>query len=187
MSRGAPAPQDLLFKIRVLPVSATTETTVAPDNNLDKSVPPTGPFRRYAVDYVALPNEFNFTLEPNGIHSGKLQFMVYVFDTDGLLLNATGQTIELNLSPDSYKRFEHGVIERRLEVSVPTKVDTFLRIGIEDVPTNKFGVVEVPVSTISHLPPLSAQAPASAPAPSNTAPASPAPSTSAAPPAKPQG
>ena len=105
--------------------------------------------------------------------------MVYVFDTDGLLLNATGQTIELNLSPDSYKRFEHGVIERRLEVSVPTKVDTFLRIGIEDVPTNKFGVVEVPVSTISHLPPLSAQAPASAPAPSNTAPTSPAPSTSA--------
>jgi VWFA-related protein len=184
MSRGAPTPQDLLFKVRVLPTSMTTETTVAPDNNLDKSISPTGPFRRYAVDFVALPNEFSLTQESDGRHSGKMQFMVYVFDTDGLLLNATGQTIDLNLSPDSYKRFLQGVIKSHIEVSVPTRIDTFLRIGIEDVPSNKFGVVEIPTSPLSHLKPANYQPPTAAP--SNSTPAAPALSTSPAPPAKPQ-
>jgi VWFA-related protein len=190
MSRGAPTPQDLLFKVRVLPTSSTTETTLAPNNNLDKSVPPSGPFRRYAVDYVALPNEFSLTQGPDGRHTGKLQFMVYVFDTDGILLNATGQTVDLNLQPDSYKRFLQGVIKSHIEVSVPTRVDTFLRVGIEDVPSNKFGVVEIPTGPLSHLPPLSAPAPAAKPpaaAPSNSPPAAPATSTSPAAPAKPQG
>jgi len=183
MSRGAPTPQDLLFKVRVVPTSATNETTVAKDNNLDKSVPPTGPFRRYAVDYVALPNEFNLITQPNGAHTGKLQFMVYVFDTDGILLNATGQTIDLNLSPESYKRFQQGVIKDHIEVSVPTRIDTFLRVGIEDVSSNKFGVVEMPTGPLSHLPPLDAPAPAAAPSKSPSP--APAASTSPNPAAKP--
>jgi VWFA-related protein len=178
MSRGAPTPQDLLFKVRVVPTSATTETSVAKDNNLDKSVSPTGPFRRYAVDYVALPDEFTLSAQPNGTHTGKLQFMVYVFDTDGILLNATGQTIALSLTPESYKRFRQGVIKDHIEVSVPTRVDTFLRVGIEDVDANKFGVVEVPTGPLSHLTPLDAATPAAAPSKSP----SPAPAASTSPP-----
>jgi VWFA-related protein len=171
MSRGAPAPEDLLFKVRVLPASKTIETTVAEGNTLDRGVPATGPFRRYAVDYVALPNEFKFTLQPDGRRSGHLAFIVYVFDTDGRLLNATGQNIDLNLLPDSYARFLHTAIQRHLEISVPVKQEAFLRVGIEDVSTNKFGVVELPVDTISRLAPAN-YTPAPPPAPTNPPPVS---------------
>jgi VWFA-related protein len=180
MSRGAPTPQDLLFKVRVLPTTSRTETTLAPSNNLDKSIPATGPFRRYAVDYVALPNEFTLTPQPDGKHTGKMQFMVYVFNTDGLLLNATGQTIDLDLSPESYQRFEKGVIKDHIEISVPvTRDDMFLRVGIEDVASNKFGVVEMPVGPLSRLTPLDAQTPPSTPAaaPSKSPASPPTPST----------
>jgi len=166
MSRGAPSPQDILFKIRVLPASTTTEKEVAPGNTLDKSVPPNGPFRRYAVDYVALPSSFKLTQQPDGRHTGHMSFIVYVFDTDGRLLNATGQNIDLNLLPDSYTRFLHTPIQRHLEISVPTRDEAFLRVGIEDVSTNKFGVVEIPVDTIRHLAPANYTPPPPKPAPS---------------------
>jgi VWFA-related protein len=177
MSRGAPAPQDLLFKVRVLPVSTTTEKEVAPGNTIDKSVNPTGPFRRYSIDYVALPSAFTLTEQPNGRRTGSMAFLVYVFDTDGRLLNATGQTIDLNLLPDSYARFLHTPIQRHIEVSVPTRIEAFIRVGIEDVPTNRFGVVEVPVDTVSHLAPANYVPPAKPSSPAPTPSTTPAPTT----------
>jgi VWFA-related protein len=153
MSRGAPAPQDLLFKARVLPASTYTETAVAPDNKLDASVSPKGPFRRYAVDYVALPSELTLTPQPDGRRSGQVEFLTYVFDVDGRLLNATGKAYSLNLSPSTYDRFIHSALQCHLEVSVPTSIATFIRVGVHDIPSNHFGVVELPTDTISHLPP----------------------------------
>ncbi len=44
MSRGGPASADLLFRVRVLPASNTTETVLAPDNQLASIVPSNGPF-----------------------------------------------------------------------------------------------------------------------------------------------
>jgi len=153
MSRGAPAPQDLLFKARVLPASTATENAVAPGNTLDASVSPKGPFRRYDVDYVALPSELTLTPQPDGRRSGQVEFLTYVFDVDGRLLNATGKAYSLNLSPSTYDRFIHSALQCHLEVSVPTSIATFIRVGVHDIPSNHFGVVELPTDTISHLPP----------------------------------
>jgi VWFA-related protein len=191
MSRGAPSPADLLFKVRILPASKATETAVAEGNTLDRGVPATGPFRRYDVDFVALPNEFKFTLLPDGRHSARLAFIVYVFDTDGRLLNSIGQNIDLNLLPDSYARFRNSVIQRHMEISVPVKAEAFLRVGIEDVSTNKFGVVELPVDTISRLAPaVYTPAPPpptpSSPPPASTPPATPAPAPTTSPSPPPQ-
>jgi VWFA-related protein len=177
MARGGPTPQDLLFKVRVLPASTTTETTVAPGNNLNPAHPPIAPFRRYLIDFASLPRELTFRLQPDGHRTGAIEYIAYAYDTDGRLLVGDGKTISLNLPPDKYAQLIRGAIAAHLEISVPTRGDTFLRIGIRDVPTNRFGVVELPVSTVSHLAP---------PAPSNPAPVSPTPSTSPAPAPAPQ-
>lgn len=165
MSRGEPTPQDLLFKVRVLPASNAEESSVAPGNALDASVSPKGPFRRYDVDIAMLPNELTYTVKPDGRHAGEVQFMAYVFDGSGRLLNGTGKSYVLNLPPETYARLLHGAIECHLEVSAPDNVATYLRIGVEDVPSNHFGAVEVPVSDVSHLaPPVYQTAPSAAPA-----------------------
>jgi VWFA-related protein len=57
-SHGAPAPSDILFKVRVLPVTGKNEDTLAPENQADPAGKMKPPFRTFAVDYVALPGEF---------------------------------------------------------------------------------------------------------------------------------
>lgn len=153
MSRGAPAPQNLLFKVRVLPASAATESAVAPDNTLDGTVSPKGPFRRYDVDYVALAKEMTLGAMADGRRSGKVEFLVYVFDVDGRLLNGTGKTLSVTLTPANYTRYIRSVLEGHIEVSVPSEQQTFLRIGVRDLLSDKFGVVEIPTADVSHLAP----------------------------------
>ena len=154
MSRGGPTPQDLLFKVRVLPTSAATENAVAPANSLDASVSPKGPFRRYAVDYVALPSELTLSAQPDGRREGEVEFLVYVFDADGRLLNATGKTVSFNLTPSTYTRLMKSAIECQLEISAPVREETFLRVGVRDIPSNHFGVIEIATASVSHLTPV---------------------------------
>jgi VWFA-related protein len=182
MSRGAPTPEDILFKVRVLPASTTTEDSVAPDNKLDPSVSPKGPFRRYDVDYVSLPSAFKLTQQPDGRRSGQVEFLALVFDVDGRMLASTGKAITLNLTPETYNQFMHSAISCHLEVSVPTSQETFIRIGVRDIPSNKLGVVEVPTSSVSHLAPAVYQTAPASPAKPSTAPPTPA-QTPAPPPA----
>jgi hypothetical protein len=53
----------------------------------------------------------------------------------------------------------------RLQISAPAKSESFLRIGVHDVTSGRFGVVEIPTTVVDRLPPLpSAPAPANPPA-----------------------
>jgi VWFA-related protein len=153
MSRGAPQPADVLFRARVLPASQTTEAKVAPNNKIDPSGSVTGPFRRYDVDIITLPQEFTLAPQPDGHRDGKVEFNVLVYDADGKLLNAIQRTIQLDLKPDTYATFMKGTVSLHLEISVPVRGDNYLRIGIHDLPTDRVGVVEIPVASVSGLPP----------------------------------
>jgi len=79
--------------------------------------------------------------------------VAYVYDTDGRLLNAIGTELSLQAATTDVAKLAHNVVRCHLEISVPDRVETFLRIGVRDLSTNKFGVVEVPASTIGYLPP----------------------------------
>ena len=175
MARGAPTPEDILFKLRVLPASTQTEPQVAPGNELSSNGKVPGPYRRFDVDYASLPQEFSLEQQPDGRHTDKIEFLAYVYDIDGRLLNATGKIVALNLPPDGYRQFLQGSLQFHLEISAPTREETYLRIGIHDLNSNHFGVVEVPAAAVSHLaPPVYPKRPAP---PATSAPPSTAPST----------
>lgn len=153
MSRGGPTPQDILFKVRVLPASATTETVLAPDNQLSLNVPANGPFRRFDIDYISLSGELTFMQQPDGHRAAEAEFMAYVYDTEGRLLNATGKTVSIEAKTTDVAKLMHGIVRCHLELSVPDRAETFLRIGMRDVATNRLGVIEVPALSVSSLPP----------------------------------
>ncbi|MBB5061721.1 VWA domain-containing protein [Granulicella mallensis] len=180
MRRGSPAPVGILFKVRVLPASTATEDTVAKGNQLDPYIPMKGPFQRFDVDFVALPNDFQFTKLSNGLYSGSIEFKAYVYDPDGKLLNAAGSLLHLELKPETYNRFMQEPLAAHLEVSSQAGREAYLRIGIRDVPSNRIGVVEFPLSSVSLLAPPVYPQPAAAP---TTAPAHSAPITPSATPA----
>jgi len=158
MTRGAPMPEDIIFKVRVLPFATGPETRLAPDNTLDPDSPAKGPFHRYAVDYALQPSEITLIPEPNGSHAAQVKFTVYVYDPNGRLLVAAHRGFNLTLKPDLYARFIKSALQCHMEISVPDKTDAYLRIAVQDMPSDKFGVVEIPATAVSKLPPLPATA-----------------------------
>lgn len=181
MARGAPTPQEILFKVRVAPEIKGTELEILPSNRPDPSLRFSGPFRRYAIDYVTLPQELVTTLQPDGKRTGTIEFLALLYDVDGKLLNTAGKTVELHLSPESYTRFVHSSINLHLDVSVPTAKETYLRIAIHDISSNHFGVVELPATSVANLPVVSPPTAPSTPPPTAPAPSTP-PATGAPPP-----
>lgn len=155
MAHGAPAPQDVLFKVRVLRADSKLEDTLAGNNVQPADQPLHPPFRRFTVDIVAVPGDFQLALRNDGHRTGSLEFSVLLYDNDGKLLNTTGKSISLDLTPDRYQQFLTGV-NGHFEISLPAKNnDLFLRIGVHDIPSNRMGVVEVPISSVAKLPPAS--------------------------------
>lgn len=156
MAHGAPAPEDILFKARVLPVGSTPEQALASNNVPGPAHPMKPPFRRFAVDLAAVPDDFQLTLNKDGRRTGAIEFSVLLYDNDGNLLNAIGKTVQLSLTSESYKGFLSGV-NGHFEISVPVKdSNDFLRIGIHDIPSNRMGVIEVPIASVARMTPLAA-------------------------------
>jgi hypothetical protein len=175
MARGAPTPEDILMKVRVLPASNKTEAAVAPGNVLDPNFRVAGPYQRYDVDYVAPAAELALLPQTDGSRAGEIEFLAYVYDADGRLLNAAARSARVKVPAAEVAQFERLPINFHLEISAPARQETYLRVAMRDVTNNRFGVVEVPASTVSHLPPP-VYPPATAP-PATSAPASTAPST----------
>lgn len=159
VSHGAPIPSDILFKVRVVPLTGKNEDTLADDNHAD----PGGggmkpPYRTFAVDYVALPNSFGLTLQKDGRRTGSIEFSTLVFDNNGKLLNIADQQVNMNLTPETYKRFVSNAVRYQLQISAPVKQQSYMRVIIRDVPNNRYGAVEIPTAEVGRLPALEAQA-----------------------------
>jgi VWFA-related protein len=167
MLHGAPLPEDILFKVRILPTSATTDTTLSPHNMPNPAIPFKGPYRQYAVDIALKGSNFRLTRTADGNYTGKAEFKTFVYDSDGKLLNLVAQAVQFNLPLDNARKMLQSALNMHLEVSAPAKSDSYLRVGVRDVTTNQYGVVEIPTAVVSRLPPLppgQEAAPASTPA-----------------------
>jgi len=149
MMRGAPAPTQLLFKVFVGPLGPPTEATVAEGNAATADAK--GPFRRYTVNYAAAPQDMGFKNVGPGKYDIGLQFLVFVYDANGVLVNSIGNTIRATVSVENVKAMMESGLQFHQAVSVPAKGEYYLRIGIHDLLVDHVGAVEVPVSAVKNL------------------------------------
>jgi VWFA-related protein len=163
LTRGAPTPQDVVFKVRVLPASTAPETKLAPGNMLSPTNPSSGPYKRYDIDYALLPTELTLAKDASGVHSGQVKFTVYVYDASGKLLVTAHRGFNLNLKPELYDKFIKAAVQCHMEISVPDKTEGYLRLAVQDVPSDRFGVVEIPAAAVNKLPPPTYGPPPAAP------------------------
>jgi VWFA-related protein len=157
--RGAPTPQDVIFKVRVLPASNALEAKLAPGNTLNPTAPAEGPYRRYDIDFALEASELTFTRDASGNRSGQVKFTVYTYDPDGKLLVAAHRGFNLNLKPELYAKFIKSAVQCHMEISVPGKTEGYLRLAVQDVPSDRLGVVEIAAASVDKLPPPSYGAP----------------------------
>jgi VWFA-related protein len=161
MLRGAPTPTQLLFKVFVGPLGPPTEATVAEGNAAAPEAK--GPFRRYTVNYAASPADLGFKNVAPGKYDIGLQFLVFVYDTNGVLVNSTGNTVKATVTPANVKTMMETGLQFHQTVSVPAKGQYFLRIGVHDLLVDHVGAVEVPVDAVKNLPVVEIPKPKPAP------------------------
>jgi len=156
MMYGAPDPTQITIKARVVPASTTPEDQLAEGNTLNPSSEVKGPYRRYAIDIAADPGSIHIEPASDGNYHATLQFLTYVYDQNGLLLNINDNAVRGNFSPEIYRQILHSGLPYHEEISVPLKGDYYLRIGLHDLTSNSIGALEVPVAAVKNLTPLTA-------------------------------
>jgi len=160
MQWGGPDPKEILFEASVLPATETTEPELAKDNGVAPKT--TGPYRRYVVHFVADPKAVTAAETPTGQHHIDMQFLSFVYNSEGALTTSVGKRIVADLSPEQYKGMLQGGVRYRQEISVPAKGEYFLRVGLQDIATQRVGALEIGIDAVSKLKPLSAQSAAPA-------------------------
>ncbi len=163
MMRGGPDPTEIIFKARILPATTTPEDTLAPGSQANPNAKLShGPYRRYLVDIAADPRPILFTKTKDGLYHSQLELRVYVYDQDGTLIIDSLAASRSDITPELLKQILAGGYPLHQQISVPVKGNYFMRIGLRDITGDRIGAIEVPVASISKLPPLSAPAPPAA-------------------------
>jgi VWFA-related protein len=164
MLHGAPAPQQLVFVADVRPTNTDTESVLAPGNQV---VDPktAGPFHRYTSTFVVNPKDLSCDALPDGQHHCEAEFLTFVYDSDGKLVNMQMNDINASFSSEKYADFLKKPLAYRQQVSVPVKGEYYLRLGLYDEMADHVGALELPVAVAAKLPPAPPQVPASGTAP----------------------
>ncbi len=155
MMRGAPLASEILMKVRVLPASSATEPAVAVGNTLnpDPKLKLKGPFRRFAVDLEADLGGLKFTRGEDGRYHCPVEFITFVYDREGTVIDAADTPMNANLTPERYATLARTGLPFHQEISVPLGSDFFLRTAVLDRGTGRVGSLEIPVAAVEKLPP----------------------------------
>lgn len=153
---GVPAASRILYKVRVLPGDLPPEPRVAASNSVNVpgllAVKP--PFKRYVVDYAALPGDLDFSLDPEGNYHAHLQFITIVYLPDGRAVNRVTNVIRTTLDSVAYGALNQTGFTFHQDVSVPDKGEYSLRTSVMDLTTGRIGSIEVPLQAVKSLPPV---------------------------------
>jgi VWFA-related protein len=158
MLHGGPEPTELIFAASVRAASTDTEAALVPGNLAVKKV--SGPYRRYAITFMANPRELNWTVTSDGAHRCTLEFMTFVYDGDGTRINVQINGVGAAIPEARFASVQNGNIKYVQQISVPAKGDYYLRLGMRDVDSDHVGAVELPVDAVAKLPPIAVPLPA---------------------------
>ncbi|HEX9201834.1 MAG TPA: hypothetical protein VF865_19910 [Acidobacteriaceae bacterium] len=159
MTRGAPTPSEILIKVGIRPINSAK----APEDQVAEGNVPAarthGPYLRYSVNYAIEPGDLSFIRTSDGKVHGDFELMIVAFDSTGLVVNSTDNTVHMAGSLDEIKEVASRAIFYHAEISTPVKGQYFLRIAVRDLHRDHFGAVEVATSEVRDLLPSDAALP----------------------------
>jgi VWFA-related protein len=154
MTRGAPAPTEILLKVGVVPLNPITQPEDKPATRNNPAPSLRGPYRRYSVNYVVDPAGITFLRSPDGKVRADFSFTIYVYDVEGKPLNAIDNNMHVNAPLEDIKKAVAQGIFFHQEISAPIKGEYFLRIAVHDLNRDHYGAVEVATSSVRNVVPL---------------------------------
>jgi hypothetical protein len=107
----------------------------------------TGPFKRYAVDFLIHSKDLDLQTTSDGNRHGRVQIELVAYDRNGKALNWTGDTSKFNLKPAIYASIEKSGMHAHMEIDVP-QGEAWLATGVYDWNAGKAGTLEIPLSSL---------------------------------------
>lgn len=140
MQRGVPVSSQIVFNVRA----------VAHDLNA-----PNGPVAgqisamknraaRYAIDYAASLGTISLAENANGVRQGEVEALAIAYDREGNLLNWVGNAVPINLSQAAWDQSSSDGLHIHQVLDLPAG-DVFLRVGLYDLSSGRFGSMEIPL------------------------------------------
>lgn len=137
MGHGTPPGTQLLFLARVVPTTTPTQAAPAPvQGNLSPKVKP-NPLIRYDMVYSIPASELTFSSGHAAV-----EFDIVAYGEDGARLNYVSKSAQLSVKPDAIARQDGLLVPFQLDLP-PGKL--FLRFGVLDVSSGKYGTLEIPI------------------------------------------
>jgi hypothetical protein len=154
MTRGAPIPSDILFKVGVVPLTPASQIEDKPAAGNTLAAKTKGPYRRFSVNYIIDPNDIVFLHNADGKIHADFDLVIFVYNPAGEMVNSLGNTVHIAATLDQIKKFFAQGIYQHEEISAPAKGEYFLRIAVHDLHRDHYGAVEVATSQVKAGAPL---------------------------------
>jgi VWFA-related protein len=139
MDLGMPQSEQILYKVRIVPVAAEEKASTGKKDKI-----------RYAVDFAIDPKDLKLNLGADGLHTGAVNVSLLVYDRYGNVVSREDHVARLNIKPEAYSVFQNAGVPLRLELAVP-KGNYWLRTGVYDQGSRKVGTMEVALSSVVPL------------------------------------
>jgi VWFA-related protein len=141
LMRGLPSATQLLYGVRVVPVTPQPAPNAT---RAGKNPKLTGQFTRYSVDFLIRWTDVKLEPASDGTHSGNIQVGLLAYDRDGNAVNWVGATQGMDLKPEIYAAIQKWGVPAHMEIDLPD-TDVYLETGIYDWGTGKMGTLEIPL------------------------------------------
>jgi hypothetical protein len=145
MQRGAPNPTQLLFKAKIVPGKDLHEKIAEGNVAAEKAK---GPYRVFTVYLAGSPQDVEFRPSTDGKRSLAVRFSTVVYDRDGQPIVQMSNVRQASIEPTAYQKLLQSGIPYTEQISVPSKGEYFLRVGMEDLYSGKIGTIEVPANAV---------------------------------------
>ncbi|HEY2860824.1 MAG TPA: VWA domain-containing protein, partial [Terracidiphilus sp.] len=142
-----PDASDLTFYVHLQPSAAASEAGGSSVQKMNESLNPKlkgQPLTPYNFEYLIPAGDITFAGgNPSGTHAASAELAIAVFNADGELLNAAGQTTVYSVPQNQAAQFMRQPSRVTVQVDLPPG-KLLVRIGVLDVASQKMGILEIP-------------------------------------------
>lgn len=140
MARGLPSSSQIVFDVRVAapdhqhPIGAVAGANSAMKNRV----------ARYALDFAASLGTINLEENSDGERQGRIEVLAIAYDPDGNRLNWLASEVPIALDQAAWNQYSRSGLQIHGILDLPAG-DVFLRVGLYDPNSGRFGTFEVPL------------------------------------------
>ena len=136
MAFGMPDMSQIIYKARLGRLPGQVE-----DAKKGLSVPVKDPVKTYAFDLELFPDQLQFEVTPDGVHNGKIEVKLVLYDETGKVVNVVGGRFGLTYTAGEFEKVRQEGLQLRERIEIPASSDGRLYSGICDLNSGRIGTL----------------------------------------------